>query len=168
VITGRVLDTSALLDAATGRTIFFRALVVAAAELGMTLAIPTTAWAEAWALAPDDALPSLSLVGEHPHAVLVALDDDGAQRAGLLARDAGSGGLAWTVRSAQVVTVALERAWPVVTAEPDELLGIDPDVQLQTLPRRARPAAAASSRIPLKRPASSSPAADVRTCGHPW
>lgn len=134
MITGRVLDTSALLDAATGRTIFFRALVVAAAELGMTLAIPATAWAEAWALAPDDALPSLSLIAEHPHAVLVALDADGAQQVGVRAGNAGAQGLPWTVRSAHVVDVALQRGWPVVTSEPDELLGIDPEVRLQTLP----------------------------------
>lgn len=134
MITGRVLDTSALLDAATGRTIYFRALVVAAAELGMTLAIPVTAWAEAWALAPDDALASLSLVRDHPHAVLVAFDDDRARRAGELARQARGRGLPWSLRSAHVVTVARDRDWPVVTGEPDELLGLDPGVPLQTLP----------------------------------
>ena len=135
-----MLDTSALLDAATGRTQYLRALMIAAAELGTTLAVPAAAWAEAWALAPQEALASLSLLGDHPQAVHVDLDGDGAggahgaQAVGLLARDVHDRGLPWTVRTGHVAAVALERGWPVVTTDPHPVLSVHPDLDVEHLP----------------------------------
>ena len=134
MIGGKVLDTSALVDAGTGRTIYFRAAVVAATRLGSTLLIPTTAWAEAWAQAPPQARGFLELMAEHPHAVFAPLDVRGGREAGLLAASAQHRGLGWSVRVAHVAQEALARGYPVLTTDPQALLDVDPSVPIDEMP----------------------------------
>jgi hypothetical protein len=134
VIGGRVLDTTALLDAGTGRTVYFRALVIAATRLGTTLVVPTTAWAEAWALAPEPARGFLDLMAEHPLVVFDPVDVVRGREAGLLAAGVESRGMPWSVRSAHVARVSLERDFPVVTADPEPLLSVDAAVRIEQLP----------------------------------
>jgi hypothetical protein len=131
VIGGRVLDTSALLDAAVGRTVYARAFIQTAVELGLVLAVPTTALQDAWAALPQDARGSLELVLGLPVTVVDTLTVDAA-------RDAGTAGAAvrgqYATTPAQVVHTALTRQWPVLTHEPAPLEAINPEVHIERLP----------------------------------
>jgi hypothetical protein len=131
---GRVLDTSALLDAATGRTQYFRAVVTAVVERGGTLAVPTTAWTEAWALTDPGERLFLEFLRGAPTVMLVSLGHAEADQCGELAASAAAKGLAWDVRTAHVTSTALGLGYPVVTSEPAPLLHLAPWVQIDQLP----------------------------------
>ena len=108
MITWRLLDISALLDAATGRTVY-SAPWSWPPRARHDPGHPGQCVGRAWALAPEEARTSLSLVGEHPHAVPVDLDGGTAERVGLPAREAGDRGPLWSIRGAHVVAVGPER-----------------------------------------------------------
>ena len=60
IVTGKVLDASAMLDIAGGRSHYGQALVASALKGGdMIFAVPTLAFAEAWAECPPDGRRSL-------------------------------------------------------------------------------------------------------------
>jgi hypothetical protein len=132
VIGGRVLDTSALIDAAVGKTIYTRSFVTAAVEIGLVLAVPTTALQDAWALLPRDARPLLEVVLGLPVTVVDPLTAETAQTAGVAGQDARGGQYATT--PAHVVHAALSRQWPVLTADPEPLEAINPEVLIERLP----------------------------------
>ena len=88
MIGGRVLDTSALVDAATGKSIYARALIRTAVDQGIVLAVPATALMAAWAALPPSGRPFLGLLPELPVAVVDHLDETSARDAGLLLADA--------------------------------------------------------------------------------
>jgi predicted nucleic acid-binding protein len=131
---GRVLDTSALIDAATGRTQYFRAVITVTVELGGTLAIPTSAWLEAWALAGAEERLFLEFLRNAPKVRFVDLGVVEAEVCGDLGSTAIRKGLGWDVRSAQVTATSLSLGYPVVTGDPGPLLFLAPQVQIDQLP----------------------------------
>jgi predicted nucleic acid-binding protein len=131
---GRVLDTSALLDAAAGRTEYLRALIYTLVRRRGSLLIPSSAWLEAWALGDDGARVLLELFSTAKYVVFDVLDVDSGRQAGLLAAGAHQKGLGWDVRQAHVVAAALRTGWPVVTTDPDPLLYIEAAVPIEQLP----------------------------------
>ena len=65
-MSGRVLTSSAIVDIATDRSVYGRAFLVAAVELGMTFPTPSTALLQAWAAVPAEARALLELFLDAP------------------------------------------------------------------------------------------------------
>ena len=132
MIGGRVLDTSALADAATGKTIYARALIRTAVEHGIVLAVPTAALMAAWASVPAGDQPFLAMLLDLPVTVVDVLDAPAARAAGLLAGSAD--GPPADLVAAHVAHCAARRHWPVVTADPGPVRAVDPRVTVELLP----------------------------------
>jgi hypothetical protein len=133
VIGGRVLDVSALLDAASGRTQYARALISTAIEHGITLCVPAAALAESWAQSEPAHRPFLELLAGTTVTVVDPLDSATADRVGLLARGDGPG-LGGSLPVAHAAYSGLTRGWPVVSANPAALLALAPTVAVEPLP----------------------------------
>jgi len=128
-----VLDTSAILDAAEQRTMYGAALIDTAASVGITLLLPATALLEAWQQCTPASRPLLDLLTEMPTGVLAPLDQaDTAAAAGVLAADAGQPNA--RPGTVHAVHLARTRDWPVVTADVDVVLALDPHVPFESLP----------------------------------
>jgi hypothetical protein len=132
VIGGRVLDTSALEDFATGKSVYSQTLVWVALEHGIVLAVPATALMAAWASVPTTDPHPLSVLLDLPVTVVDHLDETAAREAGLLVGAAMRGANA--LAPGHVAWTAHRRGWPVITAQPERLRAIDPDVQIEPLP----------------------------------
>lgn len=130
MIGGRVLDASAVVGFATGRPVYIRALVWAAVEENVVLAIPSMALTRAWAaLVPVDH-PALDVLLDLPVTVVDVLDRHAAREVGsLLGRSP-----ARHTHLAQVIWCARRRGWPVVTAHARAVRGLDELVQVEELP----------------------------------
>lgn len=132
MIGGRVLDGTAVSAMAAGTSDHADALLAVANELGIPLAVPTTALQAAWQGCEPadrhwlDQLPLASMM------VVLDLDADAARRAGVLAADAALPGAA--AASAHAAVIGLDRGWPVVTLEPDVILALSPDLRTETIP----------------------------------
>jgi hypothetical protein len=133
MIGGRVLDATAIHDLTIGRTVYGAAFLAAANDVGITLALPAAALQEAWATADDQDYPFLDLLLGLPLTVVDPLDAERAQRSGILARDAHAGGR-WDAGAAHTVMSAVDRGWPVLTADPAPLRAIDVAVEIEALP----------------------------------
>lgn len=136
MITGKVLDTSAVLDISTGASIYGQTLLRISNQLGMTLAIPMVTYSSAWQVSTGDQerlwLDLLVDDDAEPSIVLLPLDAPHARTSGLLAAAAGRPDAPLgTVHAAQV---AIERSWPVVTKAPDAVLALSSDVRTETIP----------------------------------
>ncbi|MGH3328991.1 MAG: hypothetical protein ACRDPT_14575 [Streptomycetales bacterium] len=130
MIGGRVLDTSAVVDFATGKSMYTQTLAWAAVERGIVLAVPANALFAAWSTVADNAWRTLDKLLDLPVTVIDEIDRAAAREIGtwLAVRDAASlaaGHVAWS---------AVRRGWPVITADPAPLLAIDPGVQIERLP----------------------------------
>jgi hypothetical protein len=135
MIGGRVLDSSALVDAATGKSIYVRALVQTAVQHGIVLAVPTAALTTAWAAVTDRERPRLEVLLDTPVTVIDVLDRAAARDTGLLLAKAASGPAAQTqVAAGQVALSARRRNWPVVSTDPQPVRAIDPDLDFESLP----------------------------------
>lgn len=132
-MSGRVLTASAILDIATDRSVYGRAFLVAAVELGMVFPTPSTALVQAWAAIPPETRALMELFLDAPAVVVEELDASVASRAGVRAHPAYQAGH-FDVAAAHAVDVALTRGLPILTAEPDPLRAIDPDVEIEELP----------------------------------
>lgn len=133
MIGGFVLDTTAVLDAATGRTIHTRALVRSALQVGMVLAVPAAALAEAWSRIEPGSRALLPLFVDRVVVVVEPLRGVDAERVGVLAAALpGAGGAQLGI--AHSVHVAGARGWPLVTAVPELVRALDPQVTVQELP----------------------------------
>lgn len=132
-MSGRVLTSSAIVDIATDRSVYGRAFLVAAVELGMTFPTPSTALLQAWAAVPVEARALLELLLDAPAVVVENLDVPAAGRAGVRAHPAHQAGR-FDVAAAHAVDVAINRGFAILTAEPDPLRAIDPDVEIEELP----------------------------------
>lgn len=132
MIGGRVLDTSAILDAATGRSVYARALIRTAVEHGLVLSVPAGALTAAWAGSPVEGRPFLDLVLDLPVVVVDQLDAATAESAGLVLADAGAEPPA--IDTGHVAVSARRRGWPVVTAHPERLHALAPDLEVEPLP----------------------------------
>ena len=129
-MSGRVLTTSAIVDIATDRSVYGRAFLVAAVELGMTLATPATVLLQAWASVPPQGRALLELFLDAPAVVVDDLGASVASRAGVRAYHAGL----LDIAAAHLVDVAIARGLPILTAQPDPLRAIDPNVEIEELP----------------------------------
>lgn len=133
MIGGRVLDPSALLDLASGRTVYARALVSTAVQVGLVLAVPAVALAEAWAEVEPAGRPFLNLLEDRAVVLVDALTDSAARSVGLLVAESDPA-VRSTLGTAHAVQVALTRGWPVVTGRPATIKALHPDVTLDALP----------------------------------
>lgn len=130
MIGGRVLDSTALVAFATGRPVYVRALVWAAVEAGIVLAVPSTALSRAWSLLPAEHHSALGVLLDLPITVIDQLDPRAAQESGLLLAESGMSDLA----AGQVALSARKRGWPAVTGEPWTLRKLDAAVPIEELP----------------------------------
>jgi len=129
VITGHVFDATALLDLATGKTIYVRARLRASIAQHATIVIPATALARAWQIVPDhgrtvlERLPGMQVVHVDD------LDDVIAQQTGLLVTTIPNLGM----DAAQAAWSARWRRWPLITAEPEVYEAV-PGVRVEQIP----------------------------------
>ncbi|MGH3685644.1 MAG: hypothetical protein ACRDQ9_11000 [Pseudonocardiaceae bacterium] len=132
-MSGRVLTASTIVDIATDRSVYGRAFLVAAVELGMTFPTPSTALVQAWATVPPQARALLELFLDAPAVVVEDLDASVAGRAGVRGHPAQEAGR-FDAAAAHAVDVAITRGLAILTAEPGPLRAIDPDVEIEELP----------------------------------
>ena len=130
VIGGRVLDSTALAAFAIGRPVYMRALVWAAVEANIVLAVPSAALGRAWGVVEQDHHDALRVLLDLPNTVIDELTPASAREAGLLLAAAGQDDIA----AAQVASSARRRGWPAVTGEPGTLRKLDTAVQIEELP----------------------------------
>jgi hypothetical protein len=132
-VSGRVLSASAIVDITTGDSVYGAAFLVASVEMGMTLATPSTALLQAWAMVAPEHRVLLELLQDAPTVVVEVLDAATATSAGVRAHAAHTAG-AFDVAAAHAVEIALERDYPILTADPEPLRAIDPGVPIEELP----------------------------------
>ena len=130
VIGGRVLDSTALAAFAIGRPVYMRALVWAAVEANIVLAVPSAALGRAWGLLEQEHHAALQVLLDLPNTVIDELTPASAHDSGLLLAAAGHSDIA----AAQVASSARRRGWPAVTGEPGTLRKLDTAVQIEELP----------------------------------
>ncbi|HEX3257989.1 MAG TPA: hypothetical protein VHS35_05705 [Pseudonocardia sp.] len=130
VIGGRVLDSTALAAFAVGRPVYMRALVWAAVEANIVLAVPSAALGRAWGLLEQEHHAALQVLLDLPNTVIDELTPASAHDSGLLLAAAGHSDIA----AAQVASSARRRGWPAVTGEPGTLRKLDTAVLIEELP----------------------------------
>lgn len=130
MIGGRVLDSSALAAFATGRPVYVRALVWAAVEENIVLAIPSAALGRAWSVLEPEHHAALQVLLGLPNTVIHELDPTTAQETGLLMAASGQDDIV----TGQVVSTARRRGWPAVTGDPGALRKLDGAVFVEELP----------------------------------
>ena len=129
VIGGRVLDSTALAAFAVGRPVYMRALVWAAVEANIVLAVPSAALGRAWGLVEQEHHAALQVLLDLPNTVIDELTPASAHDSGLLLAAAGHSDIA----AAQVASSARRRGWPAVTGEPGTLRKLDTAVLIEEL-----------------------------------
>jgi hypothetical protein len=130
MIGGRVLDATALAAFATGRPVYVRALVWAAVEENIVLAVPSTALGRAWSILEPEHHPALQVLLDLPNTVIDELGSTSAQESGLLLAASGHDDLV----AGQVAASAKRRGWPAVTGDPAALRKLDTTVAIEELP----------------------------------
>ena len=130
MIGGRVLDATALAAFAIGRPVYVRALVWAAVEENIVLAVPSAALGRAWSMLDPEHHPALQVLLDLPNTVIDELGSASAHESGLLL--AGSG--LDDIVAGQVAASAKRRGWPAVTGEPAALRKLDTTVAIEELP----------------------------------
>lgn len=132
-MTGRVLDHTAIVDITTDTSVYGRAFLVAAVEMGMPLKAPAAALLQAWAAVPASARALLELFLEAPSVDIESLNAASATRAGVRVHAAHEAGV-FDAAAAHTVDVAGQHGYPILTADPAPLRAIDPDVAIEELP----------------------------------
>jgi hypothetical protein len=130
MIGGRVLDATALAAFAIGRPVYVRALVWAAVEENIVLAVPSAALGRAWAMLEPEHHPALQVLLDLPNTVIDELGSAVAQESGLLLAASGHDDIV----AGQVAASARRRGWPAVTGEPSTLRKLDITVTIEELP----------------------------------
>jgi hypothetical protein len=130
MIGGRVLDATALAAFAIGRPVYVRALVWAAVEENIVLAVPSTALGRAWSILEPEHHPALQVLLDLPNTVIDELGSTSAQESGLLLAASGHDDLV----AGQVAASAKRRGWPAVTGDPAALHKLDTTVAIEELP----------------------------------
>jgi hypothetical protein len=133
VISGRVLDTPALVDWATQHTLYTQSLVWAASRENIVLVIPAAALAAAWASIPASACEVLNVLLGLPVTIIEPIDQPTARNLGDILNSDPSTGL----DGAHAVHVAAARGgWPIVTSEDKagRLLILDQCAEVELLP----------------------------------
>lgn len=125
---GRILDVSALEGAATGKSIYARALIANVLSAGTTtLLIPVTAYVHALSVVPDDLRWQLMLLTTAPVVEIDLLDDreKSHEIADLRSEDVTLGHVAWC---------GLRHRWPIVTSRGRTLRTVAPELEIDPLP----------------------------------
>jgi hypothetical protein len=130
MIGGRVLDATALAAFAIGRPVYVRALVWAAVEENIVLAVPSAALGRAWALLEPEHHPALQVLLDLPNTVIDELGSISAHESGLLMAASGQDDIV----AGQVAASAKRRGWPAVTGDPGALRKLDNTVTIEELP----------------------------------
>ncbi len=130
MIGGRVLDSTALAAFAVGRPVYMRALVWAAVEANIVLAVPSAALGRAWGMVDPEHHAALAVLLGLPNTVIDDLSPATAQESGLLLAAAGQDDIA----AGQVAVSARRRGWPAVTGDPGGLRKLDASVIIEELP----------------------------------
>ncbi|MGD9988640.1 hypothetical protein [Pseudonocardia sp.] len=130
MIGGRILDASALAAFAIGRPVYVRALVWAAVEENIVLAVPSAALGRAWSLVGPEHHAALQVLLGLPNTVIDELSPAMAQESGLLMAASGQDDLV----TGQVVAASRRRGWPAVTGDPGALRKMDGTVAIEELP----------------------------------
>jgi hypothetical protein len=130
MIGGRVLDSSALAAFAIGRPVYMRALVWAAVEANIVLAVPSGALGRAWAIVAPEHHAALRVLLDLPNTVIDELTPTSAYDAGLLMATSGSDDIA----AGQVAASARRRGWPAVTGDPGSLRKLAAGLTIEELP----------------------------------
>ena len=130
MIGGRVLDATALAAFAIGRPVYVRALVWAAVEENIVLAVPSAALGRAWALLEPEHHPALQVLLDLPNTVIDELGSISAHESGLLMAASGQDDIV----AGQVAASAKRRGWPAVTGDPGALRKLDSTVTIEELP----------------------------------
>jgi hypothetical protein len=130
MIGGRVLDATALAAFAIGRPVYVRALVWAAVEENIVLAVPSAALGRAWSMLEPEHHPALQVLLDLPNTVIDELGPAAAQASGLLLAASGLDDIV----AGQVAASAKRRGWPAVTGEPAALRKLDTTVAIEELP----------------------------------
>ena len=138
MIGGRILDTSALVQAARGRP-YMQALLYISHEHLIMLVIPAPCLADALACLddPEDQARLFDLL-RSPIAEVAQFGETEARGTGLLRASAragqdGAAALAGTA-AAHAAFLAANRGWPVVSAAPDPIKALHPEVEIEPLP----------------------------------
>lgn len=131
MISGRVLDVSALQDFAALGTVYVQALTWHAMDHGVVLAVPLAALASAWP-AGNAEREVLGVLMSLPITIIDPLDDSAASAMGDLL--AGRRGACADVATAHVAYSATRRGWPVVTARPDRFRSLMPTLAIDRIP----------------------------------
>jgi hypothetical protein len=132
VIEGTVLDVSAITDIAGGRTAYGAAFLDTAVAAGRAVVVPAAAWLEAWGSAPASSRPFLEMLSGLPVILFSELDAPAAQAAGLMVGQAGDPQL--SAGTAHAVQLARSIGWPVLTADRESVIALDPSVPFESLP----------------------------------
>ena len=132
MIGGKVLDSTAVLAIAAGTSDYTDALMVVANQLGITLAVPTTAFQTAWQVVAARDGPWLEQLPAASMIVMLDLDTATAREAGQMAAHAGRP--AAHLAAAHAAQIGVTRGWPVVTRSPQTLLVLSRDVITETIP----------------------------------
>lgn len=128
---GRVLDSDALSDFATIRTVYTQTLTWFAVDHGVVLAIPAAALAAAWPTTPAER-EVLNVLLSLPVTIIDPLDDEAASGMGELLT--ANTEVAPDVVAAHVAYSAHRRGWPVVTTRPERLRALVPSLEIECLP----------------------------------
>ncbi|MER6816469.1 hypothetical protein ABT299_45010 [Spirillospora sp. NPDC000708] len=129
---GRVLDVAALVDVATGRTHYTRALVATALDQVIPLAVPSTALTLAWSQVPAQGRLTLAALVEQSITLSFPLDDRAAAPVGELLERSPFGPP--DLVAAHVAVIAGNRGWPVVTDRGPQLRALVPSLGFESLP----------------------------------
>jgi hypothetical protein len=132
VIGGRILDTSALLQAARG-TPYMQALLYISHEHLITLVIPAPCLADALARLKDpEQQARLFDLLKSPMAKVAQFGTAEATGTGLLRANALPARS--STGEAHAAYLAADRGWPVVSARPGPLRALHPEVEIEPLP----------------------------------
>lgn len=130
MIGGRVLDSTALEAFATGTPVYMRALVWAAVEENIVLAVPSAALGKAWSQLDPEHHAALKVLLDLPIIVIDELGPDVAHESGMLLAASGQADIV----AGQVAATARRRGWPAVTGDPNLLRKLDAALLLEELP----------------------------------
>jgi hypothetical protein len=134
VIAGRVLDASAVLDLTRGSTVYAATLLSVATDLAMPMVIPTTALQQTWhALEPEQHVFLELLLGLGV-VILDHLDPAAARESGIGSHRSATPEWRWSASQAHSAQCARTRGWPVLTRAPEQLLALDPHLQIEGMP----------------------------------
>jgi hypothetical protein len=132
VIGGRILDTSALVQAARGRP-YMQALLYVSHEHLIMLVVPAPCLADALASLddPEDQARLFDLL-RSPIAKVEHFGETEARGTGLLRSGSRPKGVG--TACAHAAFLAADRGWPVVSATPGPIRALHPDVEIELLP----------------------------------